>query len=424
MAERRIVLVDDPIARRWEPFALTRPIGELRAGAWTIRERVEAVLEGTCAGHLTSAHLAAYDEPWAPPVLDTLPEPGAGGLVVWQSRAVPALGGRIDLGDEPTWLTVGGVACGWYAPPGGPAVQPDWLEEATGEGDGERQGVEVRGRLLRDIWELVSHLPEQLGEDVAFASNVARYDGAVPPSVLDLKAGPEILGEGVHVLGEGPLRLGEDVQIEPTAVLDLRAGGVVLEPGVRVRAGTRLAGPSWICADTHLLGGSLDTVAIGPRCRVRGELEASVLLGYVNKAHDGFVGHSVLGMWVNLGALTNTSDLKNNYSSVRIWTPEGERDTGERKVGAFLGDHAKTAIGTMLATGATVGAGASLFGDIRTPRDVPPFSWGGGAAVTRLPEFLETAATVMERRDVELTDEGRALLAAAWQRATGDLHTA
>ena len=423
MAERRIVLVDDPIARRWEPFALTRPIGELRVGAWTIRERVEAALEGTCVGHLTAAHLSAYDEPWAPPVLGNLPRPSDGGLVVWQSRAVPSLGSRIELGDDPAWLTIGGVACGWYAPPGGPAVQPDWLQDPSHGTAGDRQGVPVEGRLLRDVWEPISHLPDQLAEDVAFAANVARYDGAVPPSVLDLRAGPAQLSDGVHVLGDGPLRLGDGVEIEPTAVLDLRAGGVVLEPGVRVRAGTRLAGPSWIGAGTHLLGGSFDTVAIGPRCRVRGEVEATVMLGYANKAHDGFIGHSVVGMWVNLGALTTTSDLKNNYSPVRVWTPEGERDTGEHKVGCFLGDHVKTAIGTLLPTGATVGAGASLFEGIRAPRDVPPFSWGGGAAVTRLEPFLETAGTVMGRRGVELSANGRALLAAAWQRATGDLHT-
>lgn len=425
MAERRIVLVDDPVARRWEPFALTRPVGELRVGAWTVRERVEAALEGTCVGHLTAPHLAEFDEPWAPPVLAALPEPGHGGLVVWQSRAVPSLGARIELGDEPAWLTIGGVACGWYAPAGGPAVPPDWLQDPTAEAPGgAREGVEVQGVVLHDVWEIVSRLPAQLDADVAFAANVARYGGAVPPAVLDLKAGPELVGDGVHVLGDGPLRLGDDVHIEPTAVLDLRAGGVVLESGVRVRAGTRLAGPAWIGAGTHLLGGSIGTASIGPRCRVRGELDSSVLLGYVNKAHDGFLGHSALGMWVNLGALTTTSDLKNNYSGVRVWTPDGERETGERKLGCFLGDHVKTAIGTLLPTGATVGAGASLFDTPRAPRDVPPFSWGGGAESTRLEPFLETAAIVMARRDVDLTERGRALLAAAWQRATGDLHTA
>ena len=425
MAERRIVLVDDPVARRWEPFALTRPVGELRVGAWTIRERVEAALEGTCVGHLTAPHLAEYDEPWAPRVLANLPKPSDGGLVVWQSRAVPALGARIELGDRPAWLTIGGAACGWYAPAGGPAVPPDWLADPSQPAEsGRREGVEVAGALLCDVWELVTRLPAQLHADVTFAANVARFDGAVPPSVLDLKAGPDRLGEGVHVLGDGPLRLGQDVHIEPTAVLDLRAGGVVLEAGVRVRAGTRLAGPAWIGAGTHLLGGSIDTASIGPRCRVRGELESTVLLGYVNKAHDGFLGHSAVGMWVNLGALTTNSDLKNNYSGVRVWTPDGERDTGERKIGCFLGDHVKTAIGTLLPTGATVGAGASLFEAPRAPRDVPPFSWGGGAEITRLEPFLDTTATVMGRRGVDLTKRGRALLAAAWQRATGDVHTA
>ncbi|MEN8375712.1 MAG: putative sugar nucleotidyl transferase [Gemmatimonadota bacterium] len=426
MAERRIVLVDDPVARSWEPFALTRPIGELRVGAWTPRERAEAALGGVCVGHLTAPHLAEYDEPWAPPTLAQLPEPGAGGLVVWQSRALPAPGAAVELGDEPTWLRVDGAACGWYAPPGGPAVPPDWLADPTGPMEsGERKGIDIQGALLRDVWELVTRLPDLLAGDVAYAAAVADgCGGAAPAETQGLRrAGAGDLPAGVHALGEGPLLLGPDVDIEPTAILDLRAGGIALESGVSVRAGTRLAGPSWIGAGSVLLGGSIDTVSTGPRCRVRGEVEASVLLGYVNKAHDGFLGHAALGAWVNLGALTTNSDLKNNYSSVSVWTPDGERDTGERKIGCFLGDHVKTAIGTLLGTGTTVGAGASLFDDPRTSRSVPPFSWGGGAAVTNLDRFLETASSVMARRDVELSAAQRAALSAAWQRATGDLHT-
>jgi hypothetical protein len=149
---------------------------------------------------------------------------------------------------------------------------------------------------------------------------------------------------------------------------------------------------------------------------VRGEVSNSIFTGYCNKAHDGFVGHTVLGHWVNLGALTTTSNLKNTYGSVRLETPAGPRDTGRQFVGSFIGDHAKTAIGTMLSTGTIIGAGASVFGDGRPPKGVPPFAWGN-ACSERLSEagFLEIARRVMPRRDVEVTPQHAAWLAAMYK---------
>jgi UDP-N-acetylglucosamine diphosphorylase/glucosamine-1-phosphate N-acetyltransferase len=162
-----------------------------------------------------------------------------------------------------------------------------------------------------------------------------------------------------------------------------------------------------------ILGGSVGEVSIGPVCRIHGEVEASVVLGYSNKAHDGFLGHAYLGCWVNLGAMTTNSDLKNNYGNVRLWTPEGDVDTGERKLGCLLGDHVKTAIGTLLNTGTVVEAGSNLFGAAQPPKYVPPFSWGAEGTYA-LEKFLATAALVMGRRGVALGAGQRALLEAAW----------
>ena len=141
-----------------------------------------------------------------------------------------------------------------------------------------------------------------------------------------------------------------------------------------------------------------------------------MLLGYVNKAHDGYIGHALVGRWVNLGALTTNSDLKNNYGTISVWTPDGDVDTGQIKVGCFLGDHVKTGIGTLLNTGTVVGSGSNIFGGAMPPVAVPPFSWGSGSNLTeyRLDKFLETAERVMARRDVALTPGVRAVLEAAW----------
>jgi hypothetical protein len=154
---------------------------------------------------------------------------------------------------------------------------------------------------------------------------------------------------------------------------------------------------------------------------VRGEVADSVLLGFVNKAHDGYIGHALLGRWVNLGAFTTNSDLKNNYRSVRVWTPDGEVDTGLLKVGCFFGDHVKTGIGTVVNTGTVVGAGSNVFGGLMPPSVVHPFSWGSGSDLRdhQLKPFLSTAERAMGRRKQELTPGVKRILASAWEATAG-----
>ena len=145
------------------------------------------------------------------------------------------------------------------------------------------------------------------------------------------------------------------------------------------------------------------------------------MLGHTNKAHDGFLGHAYLGKWVNLGAMTTNSDLKNNYRPVRVWTPSGVTDTGHNKVGCFLGDHVKTGIGMLLNTGTVVGAGANLYGSVMPPSYVEPFSWGQGDDLTeyRLAEFVDTARAAMARRGVDLDERGQQFLEACWRKGRG-----
>jgi UDP-N-acetylglucosamine diphosphorylase / glucose-1-phosphate thymidylyltransferase / UDP-N-acetylgalactosamine diphosphorylase / glucosamine-1-phosphate N-acetyltransferase / galactosamine-1-phosphate N-acetyltransferase len=155
----------------------------------------------------------------------------------------------------------------------------------------------------------------------------------------------------------------------------------------------------------------------GPECRVRGEVSASVFLGYSNKSHDGFVGHSILGHWVNLGAGTTTSNLKNTYGPVRLEV-DGERiETGRINVGSLIGDHAKTAIGTMLGTGTVISAGANVFGAPMPPKYIPPFAWG--CTKERMTEegFLRVAERVLARRNVAFSAERRDSLRLTYQRS-------
>jgi len=197
-----------------------------------------------------------------------------------------------------------------------------------------------------------------------------------------------------------------------------QAGAVVVDQGAEVRSGTRLEGPIYVGPGTRVLGGFLRGSVFGPECRVRGEISTSVFLGYANKSHDGFVGHSVIGHWVNLGAGTTTSNLKNTYGPVRLEV-DGERiETGRLNLGSLVGDHAKTAIGTMLATGTVISAGANVFGPPSAPKYIPPFAWGCSGA-ERMSEdgFLRVAERVMARRNVSFSADRRESLRLAYQRS-------
>ncbi|MGD2121325.1 MAG: putative sugar nucleotidyl transferase, partial [Gemmatimonadota bacterium] len=399
---------DDGTARSWEPFSLTRPAGELLFGAFLLRERGERYWGVRCRGHLTSASLVGFGEPGSPPVVTMAEIPTDRPRVFQKSRAVvlevsPSRTTRSDSGDldleKTSTLLVDEEVAGWIFPAGSPNPDPGAILEPTVlPGSTE---ILLDGKILGDPWDLMAGTPPQLEADI--------------PRFFPGYAADEL--PGCHVLGNELVSLGSGVVVEPGSVFDATEGPIRLSDGVVVRAHTRLAGPAFIGSNSTVLGGSLGEVSVGPVCKIRGEVESSVILGYTNKAHDGFLGHAYLGRWVNLGAFTTNSDLKNNYGPVRVGGAGGPRDTGLMKVGCFLGDHVKTGIGTLLNTGTMVGAGSSIFGGRMPPSYVPPFSWGAGADLTefRLDKFLEVAERAMGRRRMPLEEGMAGVFRRAWE---------
>jgi UDP-N-acetylglucosamine diphosphorylase/glucosamine-1-phosphate N-acetyltransferase len=205
--------------------------------------------------------------------------------------------------------------------------------------------------------------------------------------------------------------LGKKVSIEPQVVLNAKNGPIIIDDNSTLQAFTRIEGPAYIGKNTILYGAKVSAgCSIGPECRVGGEIQNSIILGYSNKYHDGFLGHSYLGEWVNLGAGTTTSDLKNNYSTIRVEVPGGNFDTGLKKVGSLLGDHVKTGIGTLLNTGAVLGLGSNIFGGgMPGIKFVPSFLWGDDSRLAEYnwDKFVANARTVMERRKLTLSDAER-----------------
>jgi UDP-N-acetylglucosamine diphosphorylase/glucosamine-1-phosphate N-acetyltransferase len=393
-----LVLYDDSRARTFEPFALTRPASEIRAGALLVRERWARVAGARATAFVGAPHLAAFREFDSPPsATGTLPA----GSVIAQARFAPSLDATLDA-----------AASVWRCDGRAVAVRLDRDIDAGALADGalslddlrSGDGVSLEGWWIDEPWDYLRHLIPMLGRDIPSIARVLDRDDGTPLTTLG--AGDAVIERGAY--------------IEPYVVADTTAGPVLVRRGSRVSAFTRLVGPCFIGADVVVGGGKISQCSIGEQSRVHGELSTTIFIGHANKGHDGFVGHSMLGRWVNLGAGTITSNLKNSYGDVALWTPDGVRPTGLQFLGTLFGDHMKAGIGTRFTTGTVVGAGANIFGSVMPPKFVPPFAWGDREpfGVFDQDKFLQVAERVMARRGAVLDAAARTVYAAAFARRT------
>ena len=356
--------------------------------AWRLRERWGKAL-GARAKGILAGHVAGPRPPGAVPVVgaDAVRGPAWGADATFAPRLPMRAAGSAKR------LLFEGRTVAWRLDPG---------ERWSGPHD-TGDGLVIDGIALRGAWDLLAVLEQYL----------------FPDTLAELEQGSDPVPSGAVVIGnEGAVGL-RGAELEPGVVLDVRKGAVVLERGVQVRSGARLEGPLFLGAGTVVGGGQLRHVSAGPHCRLHGEIATSVFTGYANKSHDGFLGHSVVGEWVNLGAGTITSNLKNTYGPVRLDVGPERLDTGRQLLGSLLGDHVKTAIGTLLPTGAVVGVGANLFGAVRAAKFTAPFAWGDSGDTIPLARFLDVARRVMPRRDVTVDPAMEAALTAMHHRVMG-----
>ena len=396
---KRLYLYDDSQARQFEPFALTRPVSELRAGAELLRFRWERVARAGAYGFIGARHLADFSETGAPPAVANEKTIPAGSVIV-NSRFVAALEGLID--DTSASYECDGFVCAirlrqsidMEGLASGEASLEDFVEADT-------RPAQLNGRWLNEVWDLVGQLSAQLSKDI--------------PILGKSLSGAAI--ENATIVGNHPVYLETGASIEPFVVIDASEGPVLIRRGATISSFTRIVGPCYVGENSTIIGDAIRACSIGDMCKVRGEISGSVMLGHSNKGHTGFVGSSYMGRWVNFGAGTTTSNLKNTYGNVQLWTPAGIKDTGLQFLGSLIGDHAKTGIGQMLTTGCVIGAGANIYGATTSPKFVPPFSWGDVEPYRRYEceKFLQVAERMMERRHVTLTDAGRRQLTEAHQ---------
>lgn len=351
-------------------------------------------------GFIAAPHLSDFEEGDAPASVASDAEIPAGSVVV-NSRCIVPLDLKLDPFDL---LMCDGRACAVRLARPVPAARFADGTLDLGTIQTSLGGRKVAGRWMNEVWDFIATLSDQLADDIP------RRAKSLTMATAD-----------VTVSGKGDVFVEEGADIGPNVVFDVAGGPILVRVGASISPFTHLIGPLYVGRQAQVLGDRVASSSIGDMCKVRGELSNTVFVGHSNKGHAGFVGHSYLGRWVNLGAMTTTSNLKNTYGAINLWTPSGVRSTGQQFLGTLFGDHAKTGIGTMLSTGTVVGAGANVFGSTIPPKVVPPFAWGETEPYDTfdLARFLDVAERMMSRRHVTLGKRARKQLAEAHRRRWG-----
>jgi UDP-N-acetylglucosamine diphosphorylase/glucosamine-1-phosphate N-acetyltransferase len=265
--------------------------------------------------------------------------------------------------------------------------------------------------LIDQVWKIFQHNAVQLRSDYVLITQGRKSLKLSDPHTKVYSPGNIFIEDGAEILA---------------AVLNASNGPIYIGKNAQVREGALIRGPFALCEGSVLNMGAkvVGDSTIGPHCKVGGEISNAVIFGYSNKAHDGFLGSSVIGEWCNLGADTNTSNLKNNYDSVKLWNyGKGVfQNTGLTFCGLMMGDHSKCGINTMFNTGTVTGVGSNIFGDGYPRNFIPSFAWGGAAGFTtfQLNRAFETAAKAMERRGVTFGDVDKKILQHVFEQTAAE----
>lgn len=368
------------------PFTYTRPVAALRVGILTIKEKWEKHMPATYS-FLTEEYLSAKFPMHAE--AENLYINGA------LCPSAPLLDALSRLTQNQA-LYQGEDLLAVY---GGPDVLP--AKAAEGK---DKVNLSDEARLIDRPWKIFSENGAELEADF----NLLTHNRSSAP----LSNTNTLIGNGIFA---------EEGASAEAAILNSKTGPIYLAKDATIMEGSIVRGGLALCDHSQLkLGAKIyGPTTIGPHSKVGGEVSNSVILGYSNKGHDGFMGNSVLGEWCNLGAGTNTSNLKNNYEQVKLWSFGQKRfvPTGQQFCGLMMGDHSKCGINTMFNTGTVVGISANIFGSGFPRNFVPSFSWGGASGFVdyRLDKALATAKLVMERRSIALDETERAILEHIYQ---------
>ena len=375
------ILFDGPVRNQLLPFTYTRPVADIRVGILTIREKWEQYLKTTTTtvteDYLSDKYPMVEMEENIMLNAAYLPNPELVELVTSLEK------NQAIFKDED--------------------VIAFFTSEAEEDIDFDKfDAIEFDNDILKieHTWDIFSKNGEAIQQDFDLLTK-ERTSQPIPSSN--------------NVIAPENIFIEEGAKLEFTT-LNASSGPIYIGKNAEIMEGSTIRGPLALCDDATIkLGAKIyGPTTVGPFSKVGGEVNNSVLFGYSNKGHDGFLGNSVLGEWCNLGADTNNSNLKNNYAEVRLWDYDTERfaRTGLQFCGLMMGDHSKCGINTMFNTGTVVGVNANIFGSGFPRNFVPSYSWGGASGFTTYltKKAFEVAEVVMSRRNIEFTDQDKAIL--------------
>lgn len=375
------ILFDGSVRNSLLPFTYTRPVADIRIGILTIREKWEKYL-----GNTTTTLTEEYLEEKYPMVeleenimlnASFLPNHNLVKLIK-KLREKEA----VFYGDEVI------------------AFHTKNTQEEVNFDDYSSLPFEEEIIQIKNTWDIFAFNDKAIQHDFALLTE-GRKSAPIPTTV--------------HCINKNDIFFEEGVEIS-FATLNASTGPIYIGKNAQVMEGSLVRGPFALCEDAVLKMGAkiYGATTIGPSSKVGGEVNNSVIFGYSSKAHDGFLGNSVIGEWCNLGADTNNSNLKNNYAEVKLWDYETGRfaKTGLQFCGLMMGDHSKSGINTMFNTGTVVGVSANIYGGNFPRNFIPSFSWGGSAGFTTfiMDKVDEVARVVMKRRNVEYNEVERKIL--------------
>ena len=375
------ILFDSDVRSSLLPFTYTRPVADIRIGILTIREKWEKFL-----GFTTTSITEEYLE-------DKYPMVELDHNILINASFLPTknlVKQVINLTNNQA-IFKGEQVIAFFTSDTQERVDFDSYEQ-----------VEFKEEVvqIKNTWDIFSLNDKAIQADFDLLTE-GRTSQPIPVEVHAIQEQNIFIEQGATVsysslnASKGPIYIGKDSEIMEGSLV---RGPFALGENSILKMGTKVYGAT----------------TVGPFCKVGGEINNSVLFGYSSKGHEGFLGNSVLGEWCNIGADSNTSNLKNNYAEVKLWNYQEERftNTSLQFCGLMMGDHSKCGINTMFNTGTVIGVSANIFGSGFPRNFVPSFSWGGAAGFTtyQIKKVFEVAKVVMKRRGLELTETDKKIL--------------
>ena len=375
------ILFDGPVRNALLPFTFTRPVADIRIGILTIREKWEKYL-----GYTTTTITEEY-------LSEKYPMVEMDDNILINASFLPneVLVEMIKSLEKNQAIFKGDEVVAFYTNDTQEEVDFDTYEIIDYNEDGLR---------IEHTWDIFAKNDAAIREDFELLTE-GRTSQPIPKSV--------------NLISPENIFIEKGAKLE-FVTLNASTGPIYIGKNSEIMEGSVIRGPFALCeeAQVKLATKVYGATTVGPHCRIGGEVNNSVLFGYSNKGHDGFLGNAVLGEWCNIGADSNNSNLKNNYEEVKLWSyeTEGFEKTGLQFCGLMMGDHSKCGINTMFNTGTVVGVSTNIFGSGFPRNFVPSFSWGGAAGFSTYitKKAFETARIVMSRRHVEFTEEDTRIL--------------